>query len=255
MRARSAASTTRPSAASSVPPTIPRRPRGLRAAGRVLAQARLRAGARAGRPDRLAGSRRGRARATKPMQFWIKRAAHERAPLQGRRRPVPDRVARRLAGLRGQARRAGSRRPRPSGARLLVFPEYGAMELASLFPEPVPGDLRAPARGRGLARGAGGRAARAPRPPSRRPHPGRQPAGRGVPGRFHNRARLYGPDGGHGVPGQDRDDPLRARGLGRLRWPASCGCSTPRSAASASASATTSSSRCSPAAWSRPVPS
>ena len=26
-------------------------------------------------------------------------------------------------------------------AQLLVFPEYGAMELASLFPEPVPGDL------------------------------------------------------------------------------------------------------------------
>ncbi len=28
-------------------------------------------------------------------------------------------------------------------ARLLVFPEYGGMELASLFPEPVPGDLQA----------------------------------------------------------------------------------------------------------------
>ena len=28
-----------------------------------------------------------------------------------------------------------------AGAHLLVFPEYGAMELASLFPEPVPGDL------------------------------------------------------------------------------------------------------------------
>ena len=27
------------------------------------------------------------------------------------------------------------------GAGLLVFPEYGAMELASLFPHPTPGDL------------------------------------------------------------------------------------------------------------------
>ena len=81
-------------------------------------------------------------------------------------------------------------------ARLLVFPEYGGMELASLFPEPVPGDLQAqlPAVAsleaqvvelhRGLARRHGVHILGASLPVEV------------APGRFHNRAWLYGPDGG-----------------------------------------------------------
>ena len=80
-------------------------------------------------------------------------------------------------------------------AQLLVFPEYGAMELASLFPEPVPGDLLAqlPAVAslearvvelhRDLARRHGVHILGASLPVV---------AG---PGRYHNRAFLYGPDG------------------------------------------------------------
>lgn len=83
------------------------------------------------------------------------------------------------------------------GARLLVFPEYGAMELASLFPEPVPGDLgqqlsavasledRIVELHVGLARRYGVYILGASHPAA-------------VAGRFCNRARLYGPDGGHG---------------------------------------------------------
>ena len=81
------------------------------------------------------------------------------------------------------------------GAQLLVFPEYGAMELASLFPDPVPGDLLAqlPAVAslegrvvelhRALARRHGVHILGASLPVE---------AG---PGRYHNRAWLYGPDG------------------------------------------------------------
>ncbi|MGD9511568.1 MAG: carbon-nitrogen hydrolase family protein [Geminicoccaceae bacterium] len=81
------------------------------------------------------------------------------------------------------------------GAQLLVFPEYGAMELASLYPEPVPGDLLAqlPAVAsleervvelhRALARRHGVYILGAS-----------LPAAAGEE-RFHNRAWLYGPDG------------------------------------------------------------
>ncbi len=141
------------------------------------------------------------------------------------------------------------------GAQLLVFPEYGAMELASLFPDPVPGDLLAqlPAVAslearvvelhQALARRHGVHILGASLPVE---------AG---PGRYHNRAWLYGPDGRTGFPGQDRHDPLRAGGLGRVGWQRPCACSTPPSAGSASASATTSSSRCWRAASPRPGPS
>jgi predicted amidohydrolase len=82
------------------------------------------------------------------------------------------------------------------GAQLLVFPEYGAMELASLFPEPVPGDLaaqlpavasleeRVVALHRALARRHGVHILGPSLPVE------------AAPGRFHNRAWLYGPDGG-----------------------------------------------------------
>lgn len=83
------------------------------------------------------------------------------------------------------------------GAELLVFPEYGAMELASLFPEPVPGDL-----GRQLEAVASleERLIELHRRLARRHGVhilgGSHPAQAGA-GRFHNRARLYGPEGGH----------------------------------------------------------
>lgn len=84
------------------------------------------------------------------------------------------------------------------GARLLVFPEYGGMELAALFPEPVPSDLacqleavaslvpEVTALHAALARRHGVYILGAS-----------LPAQIG-PGRFHNRAFLYGPDGGFG---------------------------------------------------------
>ena len=82
------------------------------------------------------------------------------------------------------------------GAQLLVFPEYGAMELASLFPEPVPGDLLAqlPA-----VAALEGRVVELHRTLARR-H-GVHILGASLPveagaERFHNRAWLYGPDGG-----------------------------------------------------------
>jgi len=84
------------------------------------------------------------------------------------------------------------------GARLLVFPEYGAMELASLFPEPVPGDLHGqlPA-----VAGLEARVVELHQELARR-HGlyilgGSLPA-EVSPGRFHNRAWLYGPDGRSG---------------------------------------------------------
>jgi predicted amidohydrolase len=82
------------------------------------------------------------------------------------------------------------------GAQVLVFPEYGAMELASLFPEPVPGDLcrqlpavaalepRVVELHRQLARRHGVYILGASMPVE------------AAPGRFHNRAWLYGPGGG-----------------------------------------------------------
>lgn len=82
-----------------------------------------------------------------------------------------------------------------AGAQLLVFPEYGAMELASLFPEPVPGDLVAqlPA-----VASLEARVVELHRALARR-H-GVYILGASLPveasaGRFHNRAWLYGPDG------------------------------------------------------------
>jgi predicted amidohydrolase len=84
------------------------------------------------------------------------------------------------------------------GARLLVFPEYGAMELASLFPDPVPGDLARQLEAvaslepeliglhEELARRHGVQILGASLPV------------RVAPGRFHNRAWLYGPDGTKG---------------------------------------------------------
>ena len=84
------------------------------------------------------------------------------------------------------------------GARLLVFPEYGAIELASLFPDPVPGDLR-----RQLAAVASleERVVELHVRLARR-H-GVHILGASLPaeaarGRYYNRARLYGPEGGHG---------------------------------------------------------
>jgi predicted amidohydrolase len=85
-----------------------------------------------------------------------------------------------------------------AGAQLLVFPEYGAMELASLFPSRVAGDLtgqlaalaeledEVKALHAGLARRHGIYILGASLPAL---------AG---PGRFHNRAWLYGPEGGLG---------------------------------------------------------
>ena len=84
------------------------------------------------------------------------------------------------------------------GARLLVFPEYGAMELASLFPEPVPGDLHGqlPA-----VAGLEARVVELHQELARRHGVyilgGSLPA-EVSPGRFHNRAWLYGPDGRSG---------------------------------------------------------
>jgi predicted amidohydrolase len=82
-----------------------------------------------------------------------------------------------------------------AGAQLLVFPEYGAMELASLFPEPVPGDLLAqlPAVASLETRVVG-----LHRELARR-H-GVHILGASLPvvageGRYRNRAFLYGPDG------------------------------------------------------------
>lgn len=83
------------------------------------------------------------------------------------------------------------------GARLLVFPEYGAMELASIFPDPVPGDLvrqlaavasleeRFVELHAGLARRHRVHVLAASLP------------ARAGEGRFHNRAYLFGPEGGH----------------------------------------------------------
>lgn len=84
------------------------------------------------------------------------------------------------------------------GARLLVFPEYGAMELASLFPAPTPGDLMGSleavaslepevvALHEGLARRYGVYILGASLPV------------RAGAGRYHNRAWLYGPEGAKG---------------------------------------------------------
>lgn len=83
-----------------------------------------------------------------------------------------------------------------AGARLLVFPEYGSMELASIFPEPVPGDLarQLPAVASlepditalhgALARRHGLYILGASLPVQV------------APDRFHNRAWFYAPDGG-----------------------------------------------------------
>ena len=81
------------------------------------------------------------------------------------------------------------------GARLLVFPEYGAMELASLFPAPVPSDLTGSLEAvaslepevvafhEGLARRFGVYILGASLPV------------RAGENRYHNRAWLYGPEG------------------------------------------------------------
>jgi predicted amidohydrolase len=84
------------------------------------------------------------------------------------------------------------------GAKLLVFPEYGAMELASLFPDPIPGDLR---------RQLGAVASLEPQVIDLHERLARRHGvhilGASLPaevaeGRFHNRAWLYGPDGRRG---------------------------------------------------------
>lgn len=83
------------------------------------------------------------------------------------------------------------------GAQLLVFPEYGAMELASLFPEAVARDLAGSLEAvasleervielhAGLARRHGVHLLGASHP------------ARAGDGGYRNRARLYGPRGGH----------------------------------------------------------
>ena len=81
------------------------------------------------------------------------------------------------------------------GARLLVFPEYGAMELASLFPDPVPGDLLAQ-----LPAVASLEAQVVELHQSLARRHGVHILGASLPvvasaGRYHNRAWLYGPDG------------------------------------------------------------
>ena len=107
----------------------------------------------------------------------------------------------RLDGWRGYVAKLGRwvEEAARGGARLLVFPEYGGMELASLFPEPVLGDLAASLEAvasleerlvelhADLARRHGVHILGAS-------HPARV----GEAGRFHNRARLYGPEGRHG---------------------------------------------------------
>lgn len=84
------------------------------------------------------------------------------------------------------------------GAQLLVFPEYGAMELASLFPNPIPGDLH---------RQLGAVASLEPQVVELHERLARRHGvhilGASLPaevaeGRFHNRAWLYGPDGRRG---------------------------------------------------------
>ncbi|MFO1037783.1 MAG: carbon-nitrogen hydrolase family protein [Geminicoccaceae bacterium] len=83
------------------------------------------------------------------------------------------------------------------GAELLVFPEYGAMELASLFPPPVPSDLKAQ---------LGAVASLAHEVAGLHTDLARQHGvfilGASLPyevhGRFHNRAVLYGSGGGLG---------------------------------------------------------
>jgi predicted amidohydrolase len=81
------------------------------------------------------------------------------------------------------------------GAQLLVFPEYGAMELASLFPEPVPGDLLAQLPAVASLEGRVVELHRA----LARLHSvhilGASLPVEAGPGRYHNRAWLYGPDG------------------------------------------------------------
>ena len=96
------------------------------------------------------------------------------------------------------------------GAQLLVFPEYGAMELASLFPEPVPGELLAqlPA-----VASLEGRVVELHRTLARR-H-GVHILGASLPveagaERFHNRAWLYGPDGGELARDDDGGDGLNS---------------------------------------------
>lgn len=85
-----------------------------------------------------------------------------------------------------------------NGAKLLVFPEYGSMELASLFPEPVPGDL---------ARQLEAVASLEPRVRELHDRLARRHGvhilGASLPvkvaaDRFHNRAWLYAPDGRQG---------------------------------------------------------
>lgn len=82
-----------------------------------------------------------------------------------------------------------------AGARLLIFPEYAAMELASLFPAPVPGDLH---RQLPAVSSLEGRVNDLHRQLARRHGVyilgGSMPV-EVTPGRFHNRAWLYGPNG------------------------------------------------------------
>lgn len=84
------------------------------------------------------------------------------------------------------------------GAQLLVFPEYGSMELASLFPDPVPGDLvrqlgavaSLEAQLLDLHAGLAHRHGLHILVPSLPVEVS--------PGQFHNRAWLLGPDGSRG---------------------------------------------------------
>jgi predicted amidohydrolase len=83
-------------------------------------------------------------------------------------------------------------------AELLVFPEYGGMELASLFPEPVPGDLQ---RQLEAVASLQERVVKLHERLARR-H-GVHILGASLPaaagdGRYHNRAHLFGPEGGLG---------------------------------------------------------
>ncbi len=111
----------------------------LRPARRLLAQARLRAGPGHGGLAQLAG--RGRGRGDGQAHAVLGQEADmtsRRLRVAAAQYPIDrldgwqayaDKICRWVAAAVTE------------GAQLLVFPEYGAMELASLFPEPVPGDL------------------------------------------------------------------------------------------------------------------
>ena len=178
MPAHSAASTMRPSAAWCARRTI-HAARWATCRSTISGAARIRAGPGHGR-HRSAGAISTRSGDRQADAVLGQGADMSRAGSRSPRRSIRSTGSASWQAYAAKVGALGRRPPRTRVRRLLVFPEYGAMELASLFPEPVPGDLHGAAAGRGRARGAGGRAASGAGAPSRRLHSRRQPAGRGV---------------------------------------------------------------------------